>query len=476
MKLMPKPLARASKVVSWGMIGASLFAATLAQAADDDKPKTDAGKDPVSARAQAQTVVAPPPANASPAPDIFSLTKPNWLTAASVTAKEGYDTNIFGVSTNLAGHLNIANVSSWFTTVSANLTFNLLTPSGARSGSFLTALTLAYSADYTAYTAVAREDNLRNTVTLTVKGKSGPWTLSIANPFLYVNGSKEDQFFNTYSPQGYAATRERRNQIQERNTSSLRYDAPDWFARVVDGVVYYNLLIDEHNPVGVYKGYVNWVNRDDINAGVDLGYKLTPDFAFTGGWRIGQQTQARPYYSLVDNDSTYNRALIGIEGKLLPWLQLQTVAGPDFRRYSDIAHPGLAGDRHTWLYTQGQLTAVLSSNDSLTASDKIWHWVSSSGLTSYQDTSYSLLYKHVFSPQLSATAGVNETGARYDAPSVRNNWTMSFPVNVMYAINRSLSASADFSNTGGHSHLPATLTPGQNFSENLVSLSFKASF
>ena len=161
---------------------------------------------------------------------------------------------------------------------------------------------------------MAREDNLRNTLTLEVRGKNGPWSLSIDNPLLYVDGSKEDQFFNTYNNLGYAATRERRNQIQERNTSFLRYDAPDWFVRAVDSAAYYNLLIDEHNPVAAYKGYANWVNRDDINTGVDIGYKPTPDFCFVAGWRIGQQTQARLYYSLVDNDNTYNRALFGFEG------------------------------------------------------------------------------------------------------------------------------------------------------------------
>jgi len=429
----------------------------------------------------AQTVVASPsvPAPAAPAalaPDVFGINKPNWLTVASVTAKEGYDSNLFGVSTTPAGHPDVANVSSSFTTISTNLTFDLLAPLGTQNGGFLTILTLGYTADYTAYTAVAREDNLRNTVTLTLRGKSGPWTLSIDNPFLYVDGSKEDPFYSTYSPLGYAATRERRNQIQERNTSSLRYDAPNWFARAVANATYYNLLIDEHDPVDAYKGYLNWVNRDDINAGVDLGYKVTPDFAVTAGWRIGQQTQARPYYSLVDNDSTYNRALLGLEGKLLPWLQLQLVAGPDFRQYSDTAHPGLTGDDHTWLYTQNQITANLSSNDSLTASNKIWHWVSSTGQTSYQDTAYNLTYKHAFSAKLSATAGVSKIGARYDAPSVRNDWTTSYPINVTYAFSRDPSVSADFTNSAGHSHLPAATTPGQNYHENLYSVSVKVSF
>jgi hypothetical protein len=424
----------------------------------------------------AQTVATAPSVPAPLATDALGITKPSWLTVASGAAQEGYDSNIFGVSTNLAGHPDIANVSSWFTTLSTSLTFDLLAPSGAQNGSFLTILTLAYAADYTAYSAVAREDNLRNTLIATVRGKNGPWSLSVNNLLLYVDGSREDQFYNFYNNLGYAPTRERRNQIQERNTSFLRYDAPDWFARAVDSVTYYNLLIDEHEPIGVYKGYANWVNRDNINVGADLGCKLTPDFAFTGGWRIGQQTQARLNYSLVDNDNTYNRALLGFEGRLPSWLEVEAAAGPDFRRYSDGANSGLRGNRHTWFYTQSQLTGKFTAHDALIASNKVWHWVSSAGLYSIQETLDSLTYEHVFTKQFSASAGVNIVGHRYDAPAIRNDWTQSYPVDMTYAFNQYLSVSADFTNTGGHSRLPTVITPGQNFSENLVFLSVKSSF
>src|SRR5665213_1104790 len=116
------------------------------------------------ASVRAQTAVSSPWT-----PDAWGETPPSWLNGASVSAKAGYDTNIFGVSANLAGHPAIANISSWFTTLSANLTFDLLAASGAQNGDFLKTLTVAYAADYTAYGADAREDNLRNTVTLAVK-------------------------------------------------------------------------------------------------------------------------------------------------------------------------------------------------------------------------------------------------------------------------------------------------------------------
>jgi hypothetical protein len=415
-------------------------------------------------------------ASAVPTADAWGVSSPTWLTAASATVKEGTDSNMYGVADNLAGHPNIANISSWFTTLSADFGIDFLAASDAPKDDFFTTLTLAYAADYTQYSAAAREDNLRNTLTLEVRGQRGPWSISIDNPFLYVDGSREDQFFNLYNNLGYGVVRERRNQIQERNGSFVRYDSPAWFARAVDRATYYNLLIDEHNPVGVDKGYANWVNRDDINAGADLGYKLTPDFAFVAGWRVGQQTQAHLYYNLTDNDSTYNRALFGFEGQPVSWLKLQVTAGPDFRRYSDDPHLGLTGDRHTWLYTQNLLTATFAPSDTLTASNKVWHFVSSAGLYSIQETSDSLVYKHIFSKKLSASAGVSLLGHRYDAPTLRNDWATTVPVDVTYAVNSNLSISADFSATDGRTHLPTAVTPDQSFEDNIASLAVKASF
>ena len=416
----------------------------------------------------------PPPA-AAQAPDAWGVTPPAWL-ASSAAVREGSDSSIYGVSDNLAGHPDIANVSSSFTTLSASLTLDLLAASeGRKDGAFKT-LTLAYAADYTEYRAASREDNLRNTLTLEATGGAGPWSFSVDNPLLYVDGSREDAFFNFYNNLGYGVVRERRNQVQERNRSFLRYDAPNWFARAVDSATYYNLLVDEHNPIGAYKGYANWVNRNDANTGLDLGYKVTPEFSLTAGWRIGEQTQAHYYYSLVADDCTYNRALLGFEGQPFHWLQAQFSAGPDFRRYSDAAHLGLSGDRHTWLFLKGQLKAAFTPSDALNASARVWHFVSSAGVSSIQETELSLAYQHVFSKRLSASAGLAALGHRYDAPTVRNDWTSSVPINATYALAKGLSLSADFMATSGRSHLPAAVSPGQGFEDNIASLSLKAAF
>lgn len=428
---------------------------------------------PLSAQMASPPPAAPSAATTSGAPGQIL---PSFITTASVGVKEGYDSDLFGTTTNPAGHPEVANISSQFTTISANLTFDFLSAYGAPMGDFLTALTLGYAADYTAYEAVAREDNLRNAFSLQAKGKSGPWSLSIDNPLVYVDGSKEDPYYNTFTPPGFSAALQRRNQIQERNTSILRYDTSDWLFRAVDSATYYNLLIDEIDPVGAEKGYLNWVNRDDINVGADFGYKLTPAFAITAGWRLGSQTQARPFYSLADDNSTYNRVLFGFEGAPFTCLKVSFVAGPDYRRYSDSAHLGLTGDRHTWLYTESSLTATFTPVDTFTATNKVWHFVAAPGLTSDQETTDSAIYKHVFTKALSASAGVKIIGQRFDAPAIRNDWATSYPVDLTYITFRHLTVSAAFAPTLGRSHLPDIVAPGRDWDENLVSSSLKFTF
>lgn len=409
-------------------------------------------------------------------PDYWGVDTPSWLTEASLTTKEGYDTNLFGTAAvPLPGTPDLANISSWFTTVSVRLTANLRS-SARPAGAFLTTLTVGYAADYTAYSVGSSEDNLRNNFTQQLKGKSGAWSVSLDNSLIYVVGRQDDPIYAAYSPLGYAATRERRHQIQERNTSFVRYDQKTWFARAVASALYYNLLIQEHNPVGPYRGYVNWVNREDVNTGADFGYKLTPDFSVTAGWRLGEQTQARLYFSPTHNDNTYNRALIGFEGKLRPWLQLQFVAGPDFRRYSDKAHLGLAGDRHTWLYTESALTAGFSPQNSFVLANKVWHFAASGGSNSYQETATTFSYRQVFTKAWSGAVGVKVQGARYDTPSVRNDWATTYPFNLAYVFSQGLAASIDYNATRGRSAISPVLAPGRDWDEEAVSLTLKISF
>ena len=307
-----------------------------------------------------------------------------------------------------------------------------------------------------------------------MKGAGGPWTLLVDNTLVYVDGPTDDPFYATYSPLGYREARDRRNQVDESNYSTLRYDGKGWFARAVAEAQYYNLLIDEHNPVGAYKGYLNWVNRDDINTGADFGIGVSKDFDFVAGWRLGQQTQARTYYSPGDSNNTYNRALFGFEGRPVSWLKLSLAAGPDWRRYGDGANSGVTGGRHTWFFTESSLAATLSPSDTFTFSNKVWHWVSASGVSSYQEATSTWNYRHAFTASLSGSVGLVVQGVRYDTPNVRNDWATSFPIDLTYAFTRSVSLSLDGVGNRGRSKIPVAVDPGRDWDQRQIFLTLES--
>jgi hypothetical protein len=408
------------------------------------------------------------------ASDLRAEDLPAWLTDASLTTKVGYDTDVFGTEYSPAEHPDIANVSSVVWGVSPSLSANLrpLLPASP----WLSTFVLSYRGDYSIYEDAANQTNERHNFLLQLKGQSDDWSYSVDNSFIDVDGSRESPIYSTLNTWGIAIPRERLDQTQERNTSWLRYDQPQWFARLTESALYYDLLDHRHDPIGAYVGYVNFINRSDSNVGADFGYKLLPAFSLLAGWRLGQQSQEEFSWGGVHNDSTYNRLLFGFEGQLTPWLKLQALAGPDWRRYSDTAHLGVTGDRHTWQYSEASLSATLSPADTLTASEKIWHWVSQNGTSSYQETDYAADYKHAFSSDLSAGAGIKVIGGRFDAPVVRNDWYTTYPVYVSYRLSHLFTLRADYFYGVGDSHFSAAVSPGQQFQDHLTTLSLAAHF
>ena len=131
-----------------------------------------------------------------------------------------------------------------------------------------------------------------------VKAKSGDVTFSFDDAFIDVDGNKNaptyalnqlagaagnqnDKFRNNYA---HAVARERRAQTQERYNVALQFNEGSYFVRGVSSLVDYDLDTYLHNTgVAPYKGYQDYINRYDVNAGIDLGYKIIPDLALTFG-------------------------------------------------------------------------------------------------------------------------------------------------------------------------------------------------
>jgi hypothetical protein len=367
---------------------------------------------------------------------LVDFQKPAWVSDLQFEAKSSYDDNVLGVSGN-----GLQPRTSWVDTFSfrVGVNFSSFLPKAGPTK----ALSLSYSVDSATYTEASAEDNIQHKLGLVFKGKSDDFSWSLEDNFLDVEGNKvaptyalnqlgataagsdqNDKYRNNYA---HSVARERRDQVQDRYTAFVQFDEGNVFFRPISQLTFYNLETDVFNTANApYKGYQDYVDRWDINGGADLGYRLTSKFAVTFGYRDGYQHQDG-FPLAINSDqhqasNHYQRALLGLEGKLTDWLTVKLAAGPDFKTFNpDTA---IIHDKTTRFYGEGLLTATLPYDQSLSLTYKQWFFVSSTGLVPYEDTAVALAYHANVTKQLGVDLGVRFLEANY---TIGNDYAGSAP-------------------------------------------------
>jgi hypothetical protein len=387
-------------------------------------------------------------ADSSIAPAAAALPKPAWLTDLSVGIQESYDNSVFlsGVNRSYlppvyvvpAGSVAaLANRWSWVTTVSPKVGVNFAPLPGKQAA--LQTLSFSYTPDYAFYHNEPSETFQAHRFNTGVKAGADDFTLGLENAFAYVDGN---HYGPTY-PGGYvtaynvAAPRERREQIQDRATVSFQYGGEKWFVRPTASLLYYDLMTEQINVTG----YQNYVDRYDVNGGLDFGCKIAPDLALTLGYRYGHQYQQPFSFSPYSSPNDYQRGLVGLEGKPWPWLAVKIQAGPDLRNYADnsASHITPVNDPHLLTYYgEASLTATISSKDTVTMKYKGWQWVSSVGKVPYFDSTYALNYHRVVTDKLGLDLGGRWLTANYNSGNLpackRDDWQYTVSADVGYAV------------------------------------------
>ncbi len=429
-------------------------------------------------------------AEAAPAQEL--LTKPAWVPELSAAFSESYDNNIYGVS-----GVGLQPQGSWITTISPKIGFNFAPLLG--SNALFQVLSLNYAPDFVFFHQAPTEDYNAHKFGAAIKGASGDFSFSFDNAFLYNDGNKTaptyalnqlsgplaNQFDKYRNQFANTPARERRNQIQDHESSLLQYDVGRAFIRAMSSLLYYNMDTAFHNTgTAPYLGYQNYVDRSDVNGGADFGYKVTTNTALTLGYRYGSQFQQQLPASISSDShyssSTYQRVLLGLEGKPFRWLIAKLMGGPDFRSYNPNAP---VPDLHpTKYYGEAALTATITINQSLTISYKQWNWVSSTGYVPEFDSSYALNYHWNATRKLGFDLGAQIQEADYTggndtagtAPSVRAEREYTLSPGVTYAFTPQLSASLRYALNAGNNELytiPATSHAAyKNFTEQVISL------
>ena len=424
--------------------------------------------------------------------------KPVWLTDLSLGVKESYDDNLLLVSGN-----GLAPQSSWVTTVSPKVGFNFAPLLGNQKT--LQTLSLSYTPDFNIYQNAPSQSYDAHKIGDTIKGNAGDFSFSLDNAFLYNDGNHQapiygpaggaggnafDQYRNNYA---HSVARERLAQTQDRVTILLQYDWDKFFVRPVASLLDYNLMTDWHNTKNSpWIGYQNYVDRYDVNGGVDLGYKLTPKLAAMLGYRYGSQYQQQ-FPAAITSDkhyasSDYQRVLLGLEGKPWSWLNVKLAGGPDFRSYNSLAP---VNDFHPIkYYGEAVITATLTPSQSATFNYKQWQWVSGSGKVPYFDSTFALAYHWNATKQLGLDLGGkilegdytsgNEVNPGGQNSSLRDDREYEVSAGVTYAFTTRFSASLAYTYDLGDNvlnNLPASLGPAyRDFDHQVVSLGLQYKF
>jgi hypothetical protein len=395
-----------------------------------------------------------------------SFKKPVWLMELSLGVKEGYDDNVFLVSGKGASARD-----SWVNTVSPRIGINFAPL--LRGQSAVQVLSLGYTADVVSYNNEPTENYTAHRLSNVIKGKASAITFNLDNSFLFVDGSRSAATYSTVlhddqrNAYATAVPRERRKQIQDRAKLVFQYDVGSWFVRPTASLLYYDLMTDLRTD----PGYQNYADRSDLNGGVDFGRKITPALAVTLGYRYGHQSQKVFPFAIDKTQSTspsdYQRALLGLEGKLLKWLTLSAQAGPDFRTYpaSTTTRTTPVDGRHlVKYYGEASLTATPTPNDTLSFKYKQWQWESSTGKVAAFDSSYDLSYQRKLNKKLSADLGLRLSSLDYTCgtgnSSKRYDRMITTAVGLSYNFTTHLSA-----------NLAYTIDLGRNLQDNLDKLS-----
>jgi len=426
----------------------------------------------IAAAAHAQENPSSPPVS-DPSPSVLS--RPVWMSELSLELKESYDDNLLGVSGD-----GMPKSYSWVTTLTPKIGIDLAPIIDSQH--VLQVLSLNYEPAFATYSQASEENNIAHRILNKIKAKSENISFSLDNSFVYIDGSSVAPIYpapdNVRSCYAHALPRERRNQYQDRTKMEFQLDLDAFFVRPTGTLQFWDMLTDQRTT----SGYQNWVDRYEINGGVDLGRRISSQLAIFIGYRYGHQYQDTVINSNYTSTNDYHRALIGIEGKLFNWLTLSLLGGPDFREYDDNAP---VNDRNQVnFYGESSLTGEISKQDTVIFKYKGTRWISSTGQVPTFDTSLELGYRHKFDSKLIWNLNCQVKNADYtvgnldsgSAPSLRNDWLYTFSTGLSHDFNAHIGANINFTVNLGRNEQDISNANYREFDEYLTSIGIFSKF
>jgi len=422
-------------------------------------------------------------------PALAASTNLTWKAEAS--AKETYDSNVYlqdnapnpnyVTAAQAAGLRPVqANKGSFVTTLTPKVGLDYK-PSAAFN------LSAAYSPEIALYTSAEDEDYVTHRGTLNFNGAVDKTSWELLNAGTYIQGSTQGPTFarpDDIPAIGGIPLRDRRAAFIFRNGFRLTQTVGDWIFRPVASAYIHDFQTQQRYQSDKSQfSYENYVDRQEISGGLDIGYKAFKDTYLVVGYRYGRQDQ----YTLPGTNNTtlhspygnyYHRILLGVEGSPASWLKLAVLAGPDIRRF-DAGTPAGFNRNNMLVYWDASATVLPDKNDTLTLKSTRYEQPAFSSFSMYQDIKTDLAWRHKFNDQLSAQIGFTLYIGDWQQPVNRDDWIYTPNTAVTYTFNKHLSAEFAYSYDWVDSKVPASaepLTESHEFTRHLVSLAVKYAF
>jgi len=340
---------------------------------------------------------------------------------------------------------------------------------------------VSYAPEATFFDGQSTEDHFIHRAALNLSGQSGDTAWEWLNSVTRIDGDNLGPRFTldggTRAAQipaiGGVPIRDRRDAAIFRNSFKLTQTFGEVFVRPVAAFYHHNFMTGQRAPVGDFLGYQNYIDRQDLGGGFDVGFQAWSGTWLVAGFRAGEQKQD----DLLDVSSPYGnhyyRVLMGVEGTPVPWLKLNLLAGPDFRDFNSGTPSGFDANK-AYTFIDATATLTLTKADSVTLGMKRHLQPSYASLSVYEDIVYEGTYRHQFDPRLTAAAGFKAYNAKWRPPVQRDEWVFTPSFSLTYTHRANLTAELAYSYDWAKSDIPNT--EGREYTRHLVGLGLKYTF
>ncbi len=333
----------------------------------------------------------------------------------------------------------------------------------------------AYAPEVNTYHSESSESHVAHRASLRFQGVVRIVTWQMQNSFTWIDGSREGLTFG--APGGAPAIggiplRDRRAAFIYRNSFGAFHKHGDWFFRPAVSSYIHDFQTERRSPA-TDPFYQNYVDRNDFNVGLDVGYKAFKEGYVFVAYRFGWQHEPSLPSQSYDYSNDYRRLLLGFEGKITDWLSLNLFIGPDWRDFNHDPPDGF-DSQHVKLFVDGTAVLTLTKSDTVTLTAKRFEQPAFGAPSAYEDITYEISWRHRLSEKFTSVAGFKAYGGVWESPVKREDWIFTPSAALNYKHNQHLSAELAYSYDWADSRIPNT--EGREFTRHLVALGVKYSF